>query len=98
MTLGAQTARMPELQRHFQRRLHCLRAAAAVDDMTEIGTELAQDESRKLLQNVGREQIPVGAGDLLELRRDGGVHFAVRMTDAESCRSPGAIQIPPPLG
>src|SRR5258705_7742548 len=98
MTLRAQTACMPELQRHFQRRLHGLRAAAAVDDMTEVRTELAQDEPRKLLENVGREQIPVGTGDSLELRRDGIVHFAVRMTDAESGRSAGAIQVPPPLG
>src|SRR6266702_4727080 len=66
--------------------------------MAEPGAKLAQDERGELLEHVGREQVPVGAGELLQLSSDSGVHLAVCVTTAESRRSARAVQVPPAIG
>src|SRR5262249_10588331 len=91
--LVRQPACVPVLQRHLQRRLHGLRATAAVKDVAESLTELAEDQLCELLERIGGEQIPVRAGNLLELRGDSGIHLAVRMADAEGSGTTRTVQI-----
>src|SRR5579863_2978843 len=95
--LRASSARIPVLQRHFERSLDRLRAASGVNDLPELLSDEPQQQRREVLERLAREKIAVTAGDLLELRGDRGIHLAIAVTDAEGSGAARAIEIPAAL-
>src|SRR5262249_49285782 len=65
----------------------------AIQNLPEPRPEFLQDECRELIQCIRRKQIAVGAGNLLQLLRNGSVDLSIAVTDAKRGRAARAVEI-----